>query len=183
MLRSTVLGAFVVLLVVTAGCPGDGSTAPPVAGTDGGGGGDGGSDEAATVVENRTAALAAAGRYTSTWRIRSGEDGAIVGGIGYVTATDYANERYSFGTTITNGAEVRTAVASYYADGREYQRIGDGDPAAYASSEDEPTRSSTRTGGVRLRRGRPGEFTYGLTGVGSTDVAEPAWFAEALLAA
>lgn len=251
MLRTTLPLLFVVLLVATAGCLGGGT---PVTAPDGGAndGGDA-TGEAATLAENRTAALVAAGSYTSTWRMRSSEDGRVVGEMRYVTALDYANRRYNHEMAVADGTESRTTLASYHADGRTFQRIGDGDEATYTSSDagfdavaasgrtamvstvgdlDDFTFVGTETyDGVRVSRyelrdvtpwiaaqaaddaevrwsdfsyevliddqglvrserwqgtgvddagvEHAIEFTYELTGVGSTDVAEPGWLAEA----
>lgn len=267
MIRTSIPGLFVVLLVVTAGCLGGGTpdAAPTVdssgGGVDSGGsagsgdggaaGGDGGvtSGDAATLVENRTAALMEAGSYTSVWRMRTLEDGAQVGEMAYTTKVDYANERFSFETKSTSEGKTRTSLASYFADGKAYQRIGEGDGATYASSDaafgtvarpgqtayvsaagdlEEFTLAGTETfDGVRVKRyemkkaapwlaaqrGTDGEirwtdfsyavlvderglvrserwqgtgvddagtkktieFTYELTGVGRTEVPEPAW--------
>lgn len=269
MLRTIVPGLLVALLVVTAGCVGGGgpdSTPEPGAVDDGGDGGgadasgaDGGGVDASgaagevALVENRTAALLEAGSYTSVWQLRTTEDGTLVGELSYTTALDYEAQRYSFEMTATSEGETRTSLASYYADGRSYQRLGGGEDVTYTSADGEFDavaqfgrsasvygvgtledfkRAGTETyDGVRVTRyvmeeraswlaaqqqtdaevrwtdftyevlvdddglvrserwtgtgvddegtEHTVEFSYALTGVGSTDVAEPAWLDEA----
>lgn len=248
MLRRTAFGLVVVLLVVTAGCVGGNSDPGPISDTsEGGAGGDSGDGGAAALVENRTAALEAAGSYTSVWRMRTYEDGAQVSEMAYETAMDYANQRYGFEMRSTSEGTTRTSAASYYADGTSYQRLGEGEDAQYMANDvpfgqvaksgraafvamsgdlDGFTRTGTETfDGVGVTRyemgstapwlsgqGQDGvqwtdfsyvvlvddqglvrserwtgtgvddagversvEFTYELTGVGSTEVPEPAW--------
>ncbi|MFB6077409.1 MAG: hypothetical protein ABEJ80_00345 [Halarchaeum sp.] len=110
----------VVLLVALAGCTGGGDDAASADGT---------------LVANRTAAIEAAGSYASVWRMRSLEDGVVVGETTYRTAVDYENERYSFEATIADDGEVDTSVATYFADGTLAQRIGDDGDVQYASSD------------------------------------------------
>ncbi|MFB6107562.1 MAG: hypothetical protein ABEJ82_01820 [Haloplanus sp.] len=258
MSRTIVSGLLVALLVVTAGCVGGGPGAAPDAGSMDGGGSDGGSGggdggDAVSIVENRTAALREAGSYTSVWRMQSLEDGEVVGETAYVTALNYGAERYSFEMRTTQDGETRTSAAAYYADGRSYQRIGEGEEATYASSAadfdtisqvdraafvsssgslDSFSFAGTETyDGVRVRRyvmdetapwlaaqqqsdgeirwtdfsyevlvddqglvrsehwsgagvddagtKKAVEFTYELSGVGSTDVTEPVWLDQA----
>lgn len=141
---------FVVLLLVTAGCLGGGAGADttPAAdasgsssGSGGDSGGNGGGDAAnsgdGSLVENRTAALIDAGSYTSIWRMESFEDGAQVSEMAYTTKIDYENERFSFQMKSTNDGETRTATTMYYADGKAYQKFGEGDDASMMSNEAE----------------------------------------------
>jgi hypothetical protein len=142
MIRRIVPIVLVSLLVVLAGCTGAGggdggdgdegvTTSEPAAPSDGGSAGDG--DVA--LVENRTAALRAAGSYTSVWKMESSSEGEVVGGMTYTHAVDYENERSRFSMLMTNEGEVSNDHETFHADGVTYARYGAGEDATYQVNE------------------------------------------------
>lgn len=140
----------VALIVITAGCLGipggdapasepseadDGGTDEGVVGNGGGAGDTDGGTADGAVVANRTAALAAAGSYTSTWRMTVTEDGTVTGETAYVTAIDTTTERSHFRATQTSDGVSTDGWELYYADGVSYSRYGAGEDETYGVTE------------------------------------------------
>lgn len=136
----------VVLLVATAGCvggfgdlPGDGGDG---ANDGGAGGGDGASsggaaDDGASgdgTLANRTAVLADAGSYTSTWRMTVTE-GDVVSGTAYTSAVDFESERSYFRSDQTSDDETTAGWEVYHAEATTYNRYGEGESASYVVGE------------------------------------------------
>lgn len=185
------IGSYVLLalLVTLAGCLGGvGEGAQPSGGSstgggsgDGGGGGGGGD----SAVANRTAVLAAAGSYTSTWQLRVSEGGEVVGETTYVTAIDYAAERSLFRSTGTSDGESRDGWEIYHADGTVYTRYGADESASYVVSEDVFTGTSPFDTGRYVTDGsdlaefeRVGTDTFDGVQVTRYELTErPAWIA------
>lgn len=124
----------VVVCVTVAGCVGGLPGAPqadPTAGGGGSGGEASGGDDSAGSVANRTALLAAAGSYTSTWEMRVTEGGTVVSETAYTTAVDYASGRSTFSATTVTDGRATDGWETYVADGTSYTRYGQGETASY----------------------------------------------------
>ncbi|MFB6140917.1 MAG: hypothetical protein ABEJ26_10830 [Halosimplex sp.] len=146
----------VAVAIVLAGCTGSIDVVDQR--SDGGDGssnaGDGGSGDVA-LVENRTAALRAAGSYTSVWKMSVTRDGERGGETRYTTAVDYAGKRSDFRMRQSDGDTVRTDYETYFADGMGYQRIGSGEEATYSVAETPFSPDTT------LFNAEPKIYTYG----------------------
>lgn len=180
------------LLVITAGCMDVLGTGVP-ADADGASGPGGSADDGPSaggndveLVENRTAALRAAGSYTSVWGMTYTQDGEVVGETSYTTAVDYANERSSFSMVQTNEGEVQTGFESYYADGTSYTRYSEDETYAVDDgAQFAPDRSLfapdtyTHTAGDLAEYTRVGTETYDGVEVTRYELTErPAWLAQ-----
>lgn len=120
----TVIVVLIVLLAGCAGGSGDLAAGDTPETTDD-------SSGAITLVENRTAALMAAGSYTSVWEMAFDSEGERIGATTYTHAVDYENERSSFGMLMTNEDEVSNDFENFYAAGSQYSRYGSGEDATY----------------------------------------------------
>ncbi len=119
-----------VAIVALAGCTG------ALPSTDGGGDGAGdGASGDVDLVEDPDAALAAAGSYTTTWALRTAEDGESAGETVFTTAVDLDAERTAFSMRVTEDGETQTAMETFHADGTTYQRTGQGDDVSYTARE------------------------------------------------
>lgn len=128
MQRGRLYTLFVVAIVALAGCTG----ALP-SGDDGGG--DGGDAGAVELVEDPDAVLADAGSYTTTWTMRTSEDGTLVGETTFTTAVNVDDERAAFGMYVTDEGQTRTALETFHADGTTYQRTATDDETSYSVRE------------------------------------------------
>ncbi|WP_164471635.1 DUF7537 family lipoprotein [Halosimplex salinum] len=128
------------VVVLVAGCAGgpslDGDD--PAEAADGGSGdagdaaGGDGDSAGASVAENRTALLVEAGSYTSYWQMRATEDGVVTSETTYTNAVDYDRKRTAFSARMASADSVQMDYETYHADGRTYQRQGEGDDATYS---------------------------------------------------
>lgn len=120
--RKLLLTVLFAVAVALAGCAATGS--------DDTNGGD-------SLVDNRTAVLAEAGSYTSTWQMEFSEDGVLTGSIVYTHAVDYANERSQFSMLLTDNERVSTDYETFHADGVSYTRYGadEGQDASYQMAD------------------------------------------------
>ncbi|WP_415378954.1 hypothetical protein [Halosimplex sp. TS25] len=134
----------------TDGDVADGDAAGGASGDEGASaGGDGGSDDA-YVAENRTALLVEAGSYTSYWQMRATEGGVVTSDTTYTWAVDYDRDRTRFSARMASADAVTMDYETYHADGRTYQRNGEGDDATYSVADGEfrPTASAAMTTNV-----------------------------------
>lgn len=129
------------------------------------GGGDGAGDGDVELVDDPDAVLADAGSYTTTWTLRTTEDGALAGETVFTSAVDLDAERAAFGMRVTEDGESAAALETFHADGRTYQRTGQGAEASYTVREGQfDDRASFGFGGSSLYG--PGDleaFDYGGT--------------------
>jgi hypothetical protein len=121
----------ITLVVGLAGCVGGTGDVNGGDGSDGSGSGD------VTLVDNRTAVLANAGGYTTTWQMNVSSENEGLSVVRYANEVDYESERSRFEMLMTDRDEVTNDYESFYADGTLYTRIGEGEDATYTRADGE----------------------------------------------
>jgi len=114
--------------ILTAGCLGGGAPSTTETGSmttpD--------QSELVAITDDHKAALEAAGSYTATWELRSGEAGeAARSQTRHTALVDYHNERYLISQGVGSASESQGGSILFYADGRSYRQVGPPENPSY----------------------------------------------------